>query len=104
MYLGYGNSSALIHLIAKRPSLVLAVVLVVVAGNYLYEAEHQSLRREQSRSQVQVAKPTGDSTSARMARNPDGSKAIFGKESSSEVLRALQKHHRAEVSRQSHRD
>jgi len=89
MYLGYGNSSALIHLIAKRPSLVLAVVLVVVAGNYLYEAEHQSLRHEQSRSQVQVAQPTHDSTSARMARNPDGRKAIFGKESSSEVLRAL---------------
>ena len=85
MYLGYGNSSALIHLIAKRPSLVLALVLVDVAGNYLYEAEHQSLRHEQSRSPVQVAKPTHDSTSARMTRIPNASKAIASEESSSEV-------------------
>ena len=89
MYLGYGNSSALIHLIAKRPSLVFALGLVVVGGSYLYAAEHQSLRPEHPRSQVQVDKPTHDSTSARMARNPNGSKAIFGKESSREVLRGL---------------
>jgi hypothetical protein len=89
MYLGYGNCSALIHLIAKRPWLVSALGLVVVGGSYLYAAEHQSLRPEHPRSQIQVAKATDDSTSARMTRNPNGSKAIFGKESSSEVLRAL---------------
>jgi len=85
MYLGYGNSSALIHLIAKRPSLVLALVLVVVAGNYLYEAEHQSIRHEQSPAPVQIAKPTHVTTSARMTQIPNGGKAISSEESSSEV-------------------
>ena len=57
MYLGYGDWSALIHLMAKRPSLVLTLGVAIVAGNYLYAAERRNIQHEPVRTEVRTAGP-----------------------------------------------
>ena len=68
MYLSYGDWSALIHLMAKRPSLVLALAAAIVAGNYLYAAERRNVQHEPVRSEVRTAGPT-QTGSLRVDRN-----------------------------------
>jgi hypothetical protein len=55
MFLGFGSWSALIHLAAKRPSVVLVLGVAILAGNYLCAAERRYVPHEPARPEVQTA-------------------------------------------------